>query len=1768
MGLNGRPGDVCVKRPPNLSVTSPGFMSEATTFLDRMRKLIFHLGIVPEGGNDCVPVNRFFFLDQTDVLLETTYTCGAPQFDPKPLNGCQAFVTESRITAEKKVRRLCRTNQARFSSVGATNWSTSPKLSSLDVSVSRIQWEINDSSSFCLVEPGHGPEPHLQRRSVVRGHHQHHRQRRRDGWQQQKDAGDCCRHCVKAAVGRTRRNSLASSTAAASDQQQQQPTKEISSSSDRNCRHVPGDDEMNDCGACRRHKSRKSCPASDDQLHTRKSMSSKLRMLHPSDAHAWTPKLVRVFDNGRHKMVVVILPSSSNKDVQEDDKSAANSGSSLHVTFKAHKVKATFENADQQQKLQPEPPPDDARIKFQSRGCSPHGPHDGDTAAGGDVENNAFHSVPRASVVGGELTIKRSDCDPFFTASESEDDDGFAKKADELVPVISPLARMRRIKCCSTGNLRRKLVRDDAAQTALELHAVETMTDNELGMERSAQTSANRFAISSTGTPDENPFPCPPETSSTLDASPATPCHQRFDTATTGASSQLLPHCYATADELESESCSGSVESMPRSDVDETPGMSGDDDFADVEKAELGSTLVSTRKEDYLTCCSGVTTDTGQMSGLERFHSVGDNATRESSDDDVSVNREQHESASLGQHLNAPRENASKSAENLSREDEIATRESRVSQYGSSECLPPSPTPAVEDITHAGQTLRQSSSGSLFRHRSSHLTKFFPDSSPHDVHLLTDSTPNSSRTGIRFRVGQVQVGIKEALGTHKRRQRVSETVDEAASAMCSSDSLLIKVIEQLNELNALQRHQIELTKAGMSFVSNPRDGVNADSSALLKPSNEDVAPLLAMKCEQKDNNDAVTVQQQEEKVISAEDTKLSDCSDDDDEKSELLKSEDVTLPFSSSAVEKNWIPQRFREASAESRKGSVHDSFAPAVLQRSYTENMSNAELHPRILNSVSERLLIAPVCVQSEQRTPNNSAEEMSRSPELTSTFSFSPFSVTAKMITDGEKDSGSVANLAERSEKISGTNSISETFADDAFDVDSSYLEPASTVSKARILGSSQSQTRARMPGIHASVIPSDASSSSDGPINSHASVTHLSDACGNAIENPEEPTQQGAGVCEEEGDSPRICEQYTALPNAEVIFPVEGQPEKTHLVTEIIERRLEIQQQTLELAAVESEKGLDFSDSCRSMSSFCFGSGIELGETSSSSYEEFDLGPGTIRRSDSTGEVHKNHTFLDLTTGDARIEPIVNDDLDRWNSDAHQSAGDPRLEPDAAPNPTSPPSPQYINCVVSFSESTECTSTITPEASYSGSKSNRGSLLNIQQTVSGEFLPEKTRGLRGSSPAQVFHRPHENIHRQGTYEVVVGSQRNPSGSVIKQNVVLDPTKTTESGSSRIPCHVRAVYLASSSSLFDGRAFDVFLNVLYSRMTFGAVADRRNSPTTLTNHSSGQIVASDHAEEAVVESEQPQPVPLATFYDFHVRDAAEEIHFTDSNDSVPAPDRDPVFIEKSAHGPDHFSLADEEMSSSGLSNEPQWSKGSRVFSHRRPNDTEVLMYLDDTIADLLCLRAIRMRVMWLEDFTQKEQELTHYFYYMCMREVLRRAKPVVDNHRLLDFRPLFTRGEELEMVLLRTVQRRQEIIESMPSRHSSTASVSVDVVGLSTPPPPSSSSSSSFDQRHGSAASRIAERLLVCCDERIYALFVLCYRRWEERDKQPRDRRNPITGQTASTLDTFSCLLCKYVRGNSDPDVVLRLEHSGYLPYLRQKILALATNFKSVEA
>jgi hypothetical protein len=82
---------------------------------------------------------------------------------------------------------------------------------------------------------------------------------------------------------------------------------------------------------------------------------------------------------------------------------------------------------------------------------------------------------------------------------------------------------------------------------------------------------------------------------------------------------------------------------------------------------------------------------------------------------------------------------------------------------------------------------------------------------------------------------------------------------------------------------------------------------------------------------------------------------------------------------------------------------------------------------------------------------------------------------------------------------------------------------------------------------------------------------------------------------------------------------------------------------------------------------------------------------------------------------------------------------------------------------------------------------------------------------------------------------------------------------------------------------------------------------------------------------------------------------------------------------------------------------------------------------------------------VTQLEDFTQKEQELTHYFYYLCMREVLRRAKTVVDRERLLDFKPLVSRGEELEMVLIRTVQRRQEIISAMtPPQQASPASSS----------------------------------------------------------------------------------------------------------------------------
>ena len=81
------------------------------------------------------------------------------------------------------------------------------------------------------------------------------------------------------------------------------------------------------------------------------------------------------------------------------------------------------------------------------------------------------------------------------------------------------------------------------------------------------------------------------------------------------------------------------------------------------------------------------------------------------------------------------------------------------------------------------------------------------------------------------------------------------------------------------------------------------------------------------------------------------------------------------------------------------------------------------------------------------------------------------------------------------------------------------------------------------------------------------------------------------------------------------------------------------------------------------------------------------------------------------------------------------------------------------------------------------------------------------------------------------------------------------------------------------------------------------------------------------------------------------------------------------------------------------------------------------------------------------MDDFTQKEQELTHYFYYLCMREVLRKAKTVVDRDRLLDFKPLVSRGEELEMVLIRTVQRRQEIISAMtPHPASPVRSGSVD--------------------------------------------------------------------------------------------------------------------------
>ncbi|CAG0919348.1 unnamed protein product [Notodromas monacha] len=84
MGLNGRPGDVCVKRPPNLSVTSPGFMSEATTFLDRMRKLTNQMTKVEE----VIPVKETLADDVTlRYARTTTYTCGAPQFDPKRLPG-------------------------------------------------------------------------------------------------------------------------------------------------------------------------------------------------------------------------------------------------------------------------------------------------------------------------------------------------------------------------------------------------------------------------------------------------------------------------------------------------------------------------------------------------------------------------------------------------------------------------------------------------------------------------------------------------------------------------------------------------------------------------------------------------------------------------------------------------------------------------------------------------------------------------------------------------------------------------------------------------------------------------------------------------------------------------------------------------------------------------------------------------------------------------------------------------------------------------------------------------------------------------------------------------------------------------------------------------------------------------------------------------------------------------------------------------------------------------------------------------------------------------------------------------------------------------------------------------------------------------------------------------------------------------------------------------------------------------------------------------
>jgi hypothetical protein len=54
-------------------------------------------------------------------------------------------------------------------------------------------------------------------------------------------------------------------------------------------------------------------------------------------------------------------------------------------------------------------------------------------------------------------------------------------------------------------------------------------------------------------------------------------------------------------------------------------------------------------------------------------------------------------------------------------------------------------------------------------------------------------------------------------------------------------------------------------------------------------------------------------------------------------------------------------------------------------------------------------------------------------------------------------------------------------------------------------------------------------------------------------------------------------------------------------------------------------------------------------------------------------------------------------------------------------------------------------------------------------------------------------------------------------------------------------------------------------------------------------------------------------------------------------------------------------------------------------------------------------------------------------------MREILRKAKQVVDNGRLLDFKPLLARFDELEMVLINTVRRRDEIICSLAEQISS---------------------------------------------------------------------------------------------------------------------------------